>query len=1695
MATSRASAVTICSICGEPLNAKGDCVACLLRRGLGGSIAENEPSASLVFGDFEVLRREDGSFCELGRGAFGVTYLAVDNVLRRRVALKVINVPAAARGSNTMRERFLREARAAAALRHPNVAAIYQFGASPNGSRCFYAMELIQGETLETRVRRDGPLNPKLALEIAIQIARALMAAAAQGLIHRDLKPANIMLTSGNAETAELEVKVIDFGLAKAIADAGGEMDLTRGEFVGTPNFASPEQFESGAVDVRSDIYSLGATLWFALAGKTPFAGRNIEEIQRAQKSDTLPVEQLDAARVPSSLKSLLVSMLAFEPAARPGIQELTTSLRRCSAKEITLEIGHVLFIDIVGYSKLSINEQRAAVDELTQTVRSKEEFREAEASDRLIKIATGDGMALVFYTSPEAPVRCAMQISRALKDHPGLHIRMGIHSGAVSGLLDVTGRANLTGAGLNMAQRVMDCGDAGHILLSKHVAEDLEQYEGWRPLLHDLGTIDVKHGIKLHIVNLYGADVGRRELPATLRMERRRAARMRWVSGAAAIGFAAAILAGMIFVSRSRPPLAQTAPEKSVAVLPFENLSRDPDNAFFADGVQDEILTDLAKIGDLKVISRRSVMQYKSEAKRNLLQIAHELGVANIVEGSVQRAGNRVRVNAQLVDARTDRHLWGQTYDRDLADVFAIQSEIAKTIADQLQAKLSPDEKNAIERPPTNDVSAFDLYTRAKNLLLTVSVTSTGKADLLQAADLLNQAVARDPSFFQAYCQLAFTHDVLYLLGFDHTSGRLASAETAIEAASRLRPGAGEAHLARAENLYRGYLDYDGALAELEAARQTLPNDPRMVELKGYIERRQGRWGESIKDLERAVELDPRNISTLQQLALSYQVCRRYAEEKLVWDRIFAIVPDNAEATAGRALAELYSKADTRLLHQAIDSIRARNPAALPRIAEFLLDCALAERDTDAAKSALIALGENPINLGAPDNVRFNRTCVEGVIARMTGDDKRARSAFTAARAEQEKIVQAQPNYGPALCVLGLIDAGLGRKEEALREGRRAVGLNPMEKDAFSGITMVKYLAMIAAWVGDKDLACEQLATTIRHPSPVSYGQLKLLPLWDPLRGDPRFEKLVEEAKLPVALSASASGAPGRANFAPAPEKSIAVLPFENLSRDPDNAYFADGIQSEILTKLAAIGDLKVISRSSTAKYKSNPEDLKTVARELGVANVLEGSVQRAADKVRVNVQLLDARMDTHLWAKSYDRDLKDVFAVETEVAQEIADALRAKLSPSQTDALATAPTRDTEAYDLFLKGEYEERQAESALNSELFDRAQTFYRQAVARDTNFALAYARLAYSQLFRHWLISNLTSAELAEVKSHIDRALAIAPALADAHLALALFHYWGHRDYDPALSELDRVVELQPNNANAQSFYAAIYRRRGEWKQSLAADERAAELDPRDPQIPTEIGVTCNSLRRWGDAEHAFRRALALDPHNALAAVYLARTYVNSAGDVRRAKQAYEGVPAESRTHRWLGQGVSTMIDERVYLDVLERHFADALKAWDTLPMNAPEERLRQLEARIGIQVIAGQGEVAKSECEQARALLEARLAERSEDRASMVALAWVYVCLGRSADAVRVAKQAADSLPVEKDALAGRILLNALAEIEARTGHAEEAVGILRQLLTAPAGQVISVARLKIDLVWDPIRNDPDFQKLISEPEPETVYK
>jgi serine/threonine protein kinase/Tfp pilus assembly protein PilF len=552
---------------------------------------------------------------------------------------------------------------------------------------------------------------------------------------------------------------------------------------------------------------------------------------------------------------------------------------------------------------------------------------------------------------------------------------------------------------------------------------------------------------------------------------------------------------------------IASAIPERSIAVLPFENLSHDPDNAFFADGVQDQVLTNLAQIADLKVISRTSVMQYKSGAPRNLREIGQQLGVGRVVEGSVQRDGNRVRVTAQLLDARNHAHLWAQTYDRNLADVFAIQSEIAKAIADQLQARLSPNEKKAIEQPPTSDVAAFDLYSRARTLSL-ASFSSRLATILRESVDLLNQAVAHDPSFFLAHCELVRAHDQLYSQGHDHSPARLALADAALEAAIRLRPDAGDTRLARAGHLYRGYRDHDGALAELEIARRTLPNDPRVFELTGYILRRRGQQEEGLRNLERAVELDPRNFFTLQQIALSYFLLRRYSEEAAILDRALSIRPDDTDTKIARAYISLNERGDTRPLHQTIDEIRAKDPEAIKSVADDWLLCALAERDVGNAQNALVALGDNFIG---DDAVHLSRDFGEGLLARMVNDKARAHAAFTAARTEQEKRVQAQPDYGPALCILGLIDAGLGRKEEALREGRRAIELLPVEKDSVNGAHMVEYFAITAAWVGEEDLAYDQLAKAVPLSGAyLSYGGLKLLPYWDPLRGDPRFEKIV---------------------------------------------------------------------------------------------------------------------------------------------------------------------------------------------------------------------------------------------------------------------------------------------------------------------------------------------------------------------------------------------------------------------------------------------------------------------------------------------------------------------------------------------------------------------------------------------------------
>jgi TolB-like protein/Tfp pilus assembly protein PilF/predicted Ser/Thr protein kinase len=915
----REGAIRVCASCGQAMThvgADGECMRCLVSFGFLSDEQQSEGTkpdkpvrpGPLRYAHFEVEVNADGYPKILGSGAMAVTYCARDTILNSTVALKVITWKLAA--DPTARARFLREARAAAQIQHPNVARVIHYG--EQDGECFYAMELVRGETLEERVQRDGPLPLSLALEVVEQTARGLAAGEACGVIHRDLKPSNLMTESD--PSGQILVKIIDYGVAKVMVS--DPTLQTQAGFIGTPAFASPEQFNDlgqQQVDTRSDIYSLGVVFWYLLTGRTPFAGQSLQEV-RAKQSGELPLVQLKAAHVPAQVLSLLRAMLAVDPKKRPQ-----------SAREL-LTLVHRSFV----------------------------------------------------------------------RFEPGARSR-----------------------------------------------------------------------------------------------------RKQFLIGFAVLGLVIAIVTLAIFGYQRAQSSSQL--DRAIAVLPFENLSPNADDRFFVVGIQDEILTKLASLADLKVIARTSTEAYQSKPV-DVRTVGRQLNVGRVLEGSLQRSADKIRLNVQLIDTRTNSHLWAHSYDRKLDDVFTVQSEIAKTIAEQLEAKISPNEKKAIERSPTTDLTAFDLYTRANTLML--SYYGDVRAKYLEAIDLLNQAVARDPSFFLAYCQLAHAHDTLYFFGYDHAADRLTAAEAAVQEAFRLRPDAGEAHLARAENLYQGHLDYPGALAELAIARQLLPNHPRVFELTAYIANRQGKNEEWMSNLKRAVELDPRNSFLLYQLSESLLYTRRYEQAATAADSAVAMEPDDVEMKVLRGIIEFTWKADTRLLHHALDSAGENVPGGW-----MMLMCALAERDAAAANRALTKSGERTWGF---DAIQFSRSFGAGLIARMTKDEAKANSAFLRARAEQEKIVESQPNYGPALCVLALIDAGLGRKEEALREGRLAIELMPAEKEQVNGAHILELFAVIAAWVGEKDLACEQLALALQYPIALGYGQLKLLPFWDPLRGDPCFEKIV---------------------------------------------------------------------------------------------------------------------------------------------------------------------------------------------------------------------------------------------------------------------------------------------------------------------------------------------------------------------------------------------------------------------------------------------------------------------------------------------------------------------------------------------------------------------------------------------------------
>jgi len=546
-------------------------------------------------------------------------------------------------------------------------------------------------------------------------------------------------------------------------------------------------------------------------------------------------------------------------------------------------------------------------------------------------------------------------------------------------------------------------------------------------------------------------------------------------------------------------PPAAS-----GIAVLPFESLSPDKDNAFFADGVYDGVSTKLAKVANLKVISHNSVAKYRGA--RNTQEIGHALNVAYVLEGSVRREAGRIHLNAQLIDTRTDAHVWAQEYDRELSDVFTLQSEISQKIADQLGAEVSSAEKAAIKEPPTTDLVAYDLYLRSKDLINGISFSTRAGEDLLQAVQMLDQAVARDPLFFDAYGQLVGAHDRIYFLGFDHTDARLKLSESAIQSIRRLRPDSGETHLAIAQHLYWAYRDYEQAKQELAVARRTLPNEPRIPLLTGFIDRRQGRWEKSLEEMNKALELDPRDSFTLQQISITNEGLRRYKEMAAALDRALTIAPKDVTTKVRRAWVDLEWRADTKPLHNTIEAILAENPSVAPVVVDRWILLALRERDPAAAQRALDAM---PVDGCYDENIPFpNSWCVG--LARLRGDQTAARAAFTSARKELEQIMRGQSDYAAALCALGMVDAALGNKDDAIREGERAVALMPINKSAVEGPLLIRNLAIIYAWVGEKDRAIERLSEAANRPDDVSYGNLRLNPLWDPLRDDPRFDAIV---------------------------------------------------------------------------------------------------------------------------------------------------------------------------------------------------------------------------------------------------------------------------------------------------------------------------------------------------------------------------------------------------------------------------------------------------------------------------------------------------------------------------------------------------------------------------------------------------------
>jgi serine/threonine protein kinase/tetratricopeptide (TPR) repeat protein len=873
-----------------------------------------------------------GLFKNWGGGTMGITYKALDVNLGRPVALKLLN--SRLLEDESARQRFLREARAAARVRHPNVASVFHLGS--RGRQFFYAMEFVEGESLAEHIRRDGRLGAELALKITGQIAGGLAAIHKEHLVHRDIKSSNVMLSP--RETGGYVAKIIDLGLAKAVEDFPKEAALSSANaFLGTPHFASPEQCSGEKLDIRSDLYSLGVTLWEMIAGAVPFTG-SATQVMSQHLTAPLPLAKLKG--VPKPLVELLKRLLQKDPQKRPQ----------------------------------DPSEVEDAVERIGQRL-----------------------------------------------DHRRLFSRLALGS-----------------------------------------------------------ALRRRSFIALSIV-------------------------------AALVAVVAAFLIfkpfGQLFPrDGAGTSVASAETEMGIAVLPFENLSPDQRSGYFADGIQDDLLTDLAKISALKVISRTSVMQYRAEDKRNLRQIANALGVANVLEGTIRKEGNRVRISTRLIRADMAETLWAESYDRDLTDIFAIQSEIAQTIADRLRAKLSPLEKKTIWERPTDDLVAYDLYLQARATATFLAIGDQ-REDMFKQVSLLTEATQRDPGFVLAYCLQARANDFLYVFFYDHTPERRKQAEAAVSRAMQLRPDTPEPRLALAHHLMVVDGDYERARTQIAIAQQFAPNNALAFEMLAELDEKEGRWNDAPKDLEKAAALDPRNLDTLTRLEKTYSLMRRYEDCKRVWARIFELAPDDQNLRLIRDISLWGEKGDPNLLQEALAlPYTATNSDAIG----IRFDLAICGRDWAAAEETLKSFRREEFPVGEHYAYFVPRSFGEGLIAHFQGDEQRAKAEFSQARARLQQNVAEHPDDSSSLSYLGLVEAFLGDKEDAIRKGRDAVEMTPLPKLTASFIRL--NLAAIYAWSAEPDNAIDVLAGMMGKPVSPRYGELKFNPIWDPIRDHPRFQKLLEE-------------------------------------------------------------------------------------------------------------------------------------------------------------------------------------------------------------------------------------------------------------------------------------------------------------------------------------------------------------------------------------------------------------------------------------------------------------------------------------------------------------------------------------------------------------------------------------------------------